>query len=639
MEGRQEVKKPRLHGGRKAKSTGSRYTFEFKLKAVKLSLEEGFSHALICKEMGMCESSLAVWLGAYRRHGEAGLLPRPLPPPGGGGGRGRLHGPVEAKIVELKRQNPWWGSKRIAQVLGRMFLLKASPETVRTRLKEAGLVEKPPPRHRRNLTRPRFFERATPNQMWQSDIFTFRLGGRYAYLIAFLDDYSRFVVGAELFRSPTAAAVIELYRVAIGEYRPPREMLTDNGRQYATWRGTSRFQAELKKDGVAHIRSRPQHPMTLGKVERFWSSIWREFLCRAQFESFESARERIKLWVAYYNHKRPHQGIGGLCPADRYFEIQSGLRKTIEEGMKENLLEMALRGQPRAPFYMVGRMEGQSVVLRAEKGKLKLSVGAEGQPPARELEYDLGTTTTTNDNESKGATIDERIQTTQDGEQNAPSAHAGAQLQRTGEGPGGAGGVDGAGAPGGSLPPDDDQLDHVQPVAEPGDGGYAPGAGEPGEPEQGRRPEPEAPGVACQAGASGVPGGALGAAGETPGLQAQGGGGAQEELSDGRPTASPAPGGGDPPGALRADHRPPGSQAPGDLAQGLLSVGEARASGNARRLVSEGSGTPPEAERSRNTGLAPEDRAIGKPPGAGRTDGGGPRGAHGHASGGAETRR
>jgi hypothetical protein len=44
----------------------------------------------------------------------------------------------------------------------------------------------------------------------------------------------------------------------------------------------------------------------------------------------------------------------------------------MERGIAENVLEMSLRGKPREPFYMVGRMEGQSVVLRAEKGKLRL---------------------------------------------------------------------------------------------------------------------------------------------------------------------------------------------------------------------------------------------------------------------------
>ena len=52
-----------------------------------------------------------------------------------------------------------------------------------------------PPKARRNLTRPRFFERATPNQMWQSDLFTFRLGGKYAYVVAFMDDCTAGLTG------------------------------------------------------------------------------------------------------------------------------------------------------------------------------------------------------------------------------------------------------------------------------------------------------------------------------------------------------------------------------------------------------------------------------------------------------------
>jgi Integrase core domain len=63
-------------------------------------------------------------------------------------------------------------------------------------------------------------------------------------------------------------------------------------------------------------------------------------------------RERIRQWVQYYNRKRPHQGIGGLCPADRCFEIQAELRKTIEQGVAENVLEMALRGKPPCALFV-----------------------------------------------------------------------------------------------------------------------------------------------------------------------------------------------------------------------------------------------------------------------------------------------
>src|SRR5579883_1745832 len=261
-------------------ATSRRYPLELKLRAVRMRLEEGFTFALIAEEVGVTAHTLERWVNRFQQFGEAGLQDQRTGP---GARRQRLPEPITDKIVELKKENPSFGIKRISQVLRRWFFLPASPETVRQHLHEAGLMPETVPQKKRNITRPRFFERATPNQMWQTDIFTFRLGGRYAYLIAFMDDYSRFIVGADLFRSPTAQAVIEVYRVAAGEYQPPKEMLTDNGRQYTTWRGVSRFEAELKKDRVAHFKSRPQHPMTLGKVERFWSTIWQEFLVRAQF--------------------------------------------------------------------------------------------------------------------------------------------------------------------------------------------------------------------------------------------------------------------------------------------------------------------------------------------------------------------
>jgi hypothetical protein len=114
--------------------------------------------------------------------------------------------------------------------------------------------------------------------------------------------------------------------------------------------------------------------MALGKMERFWKNILEEFLLQAQFGSFEGARERIRLWVQYYNHQRPHQGIEGLCPADRFFEIHHELKKTLEQGMEENALELALRGKLRNPFYMVGLFgmgSGQAITLEYLNYRLK----------------------------------------------------------------------------------------------------------------------------------------------------------------------------------------------------------------------------------------------------------------------------
>lgn len=575
MEDNIEVEKraPRKGPANKPKRA---YPFEFRLKAVKLHLEEGISCEVVSRELGVGISSIWNWVASYKKSGADGLRPQPR---GGPKGKKKLPEPVTARIVELKKAEPTWGVKRIAQVLQRMFWLPGSPETVRTRLHEAGLMNQKRAKGRRNLTRPRFFERATPNQMWQTDIFTFRLGGKYAYLIAFLDDYSRYVVGADLFRSPTAAAVIEVYRVAVGEYQPPKEMLTDNGRQYTTWRGTSRFEAELQKDRVSHIKSRPQHPMTLGKVERFWSTIWQEFLARAPFDSFEAARERIRLWVAYYNHKRPHQGIGGVCPADRYFEVASELRKTVAAGVAENVLEMALRGMPRAPFYMVGRMEGQSVVLRAEKGQLKLSVSGT-EKNEQELVYDLkkGDTNGQGKEGSEGKDREEAAE---------PAGEPGGGPECVRQGAGGLGRVDGTGQALGSVPSVGSQPDHLLPVAEPGDGGNAPVAGEPGEPGGGPvlEPAPEATVDPAQpVGGDGQTGNQAGEAGRD--LCPDGGSGVLDESG-----SVTDPGGRDPAGAEGGDHGNRGGAALGDVAQNLLSVGEAWPEGTPERGERAGAGT------------------------------------------------
>jgi len=458
---------------RKESRYGRRYGLAFKLRCVKLRLEEGIPVSLLSKEVGASKDVIRRWAKAYQERGEAGLQNRIVRD----GSRRKLPGPVREKIVEIKKREPLFGVKRISHLLKRTFFLSASPETVRRTLRTESLIVPSKKKHHRNITRPRFFERSTPNQMWQGDIFTFRLGGRYAYLIGFIDDYSRYMVGLELYRTQTADQVLEVYRRAIGEYGVPKEVLTDRGRQYTNWRGSTRFERELGKDRVRHIKSQAHHPMTLGKIERFWKTIYEEFLVRAQFVSFEEARERVRQWVQYYNHKRPHQGIEGLCPADRYFEIQAELRKTMQQGIAENVLEMALRGKPREPFYMVGRMEGQSVVLRAEKGKLRLMVDDEEGGGKKEMIYEVGAKT-----EEKGRSIkregsDGQGRQAETGEvrDRGQEREEGFEAYGGGEVPGGALGMDGETQTRRGLPGVRGDVESIKPVAGPGDGGNAPG--------------------------------------------------------------------------------------------------------------------------------------------------------------------
>ena len=433
-----------------------RYPFELRVKAVRLLLDEKYSQRMVAAELGVGISTLGAWLQRYREEGENGLRDRVRQVRR----KNKLPGAVRDKIVELKTTNPRFGVKRISQCLSRLFLLPGSPETVQKTLVKEGLNDSPTRRRtRRTPAKPRFFERATPNQMWQSDIFTFRLAGHNAYLIGYIDDYSRFITGMGIFRSQTAEHVIEVYRVATAEYGVPKEMLTDNGRQYTNWRGKTRFEKEMQKDRVKHFRSRPHHPMTLGKIERFWKSIWTEFLGRAQFDTFEEAQQRLALWLKYYNFRRPHQGIGGLCPADRFFEVHHELRQVINRGIADNVLEMALRGEPRAPFYMVGRLDGQSVVMHAEKGTLKLSVDGDHNGESRELSYHLNAGD--HDNETTSEETETGI----------------GPVQRCAEMPDSIERMDGSPDSDGGLPGTLNQLGNIQHVAESGIGGYAQGVG------------------------------------------------------------------------------------------------------------------------------------------------------------------
>jgi hypothetical protein len=221
----------------------------------------------------------------------------------------------------------------------------------------------------------RSFERAKPNQLWQTDLFTFILKrqNRRVYLVAFMDDHSRFLVSYGLHASQSGALVLEVFHAGLGRYGAPEEVLTDNGTQYVTWRGKSAFTKELEKHGIRQVVARPRHPETLGKVERFWGTLWREFLGAADLYDLEDARKRIGLFIDDYNFRRPHQGIDGLTPAERYFQAAPDVLKTLKERVAANALELARGGVPKDPFYLTGRVGGKAFSVHAEGERVILT--------------------------------------------------------------------------------------------------------------------------------------------------------------------------------------------------------------------------------------------------------------------------
>ena len=280
----------------------------------------------------------------------------------------------------LKEQHPEWGCQRISDLLARGPALPASASAVARVLHEAGYeaVEETTHPHPDHVRR---FERAQPNQLWQTDLFTFVLKrqNRRVYLVAFLDDHSRFLVSYGLHASQSTALVLEVLEAGIANYGPPEEILTDNGAQYVTWRGKSQFTRRLEQRGIRQLVARPQRPQTLGKIERFWGTLWREFLETAVFADLAEARARIGHFIDYYNFQRPHRGADGLVPADRFFQAAPTVLQTLKERVAANALELARYGQPKAPFYVTGQVAGQTFSVHAEGERLVLRRQGQGR--------------------------------------------------------------------------------------------------------------------------------------------------------------------------------------------------------------------------------------------------------------------
>ena len=313
--------------------------------------------------------TLYAWKRRFEQLGPAGLMDQPR-----GGRRGsRLPDLTKRTILMLKTAHPDWGCQRISDMLARGPALPASPAAVARVLHEAGYQMKEQ-RTRPHPAQVRSFERARPNQLWQTDLFTFVLKrqNRRVYLVAFMDDHSRFITGYGLHASQSAALVLEVLRAAIAAHGSPEEILTDNGSQYTTWRGKSQFTRELEKRGIRQIVASPRRPQTLGKIERFWGSMWRECLETAVFLDLADARQRIGLFMDHYNLQRPHQGIEGLVPADRFFHAAPEVLKTLKARVTRNARELAQKGIPKKPFYLTGQVEGQPFSVHREGDRVVL---------------------------------------------------------------------------------------------------------------------------------------------------------------------------------------------------------------------------------------------------------------------------
>lgn len=367
--GRGSADAGRVRKSRKTVRRAAPVAMEVKLLALE-ALEAGLSPDEVGELAGVGPDTIHKWRSAYSESGVEGLCRR-----ASSIAVRRQCSVLAERIVAHRRAHPEHGIRRIRDDLRRQEGLEVSAEKVRAVVNDAGL-NNPPPRPHRRPPGIRRFERVCPNALWQIDIFTFHLKRMYqVYLVGVIDDHSRYLVGWGLFRQQSADAVLEVIRGAIGQWGAPRQILSDNGRQFVAWRGETRFQRVLKQQGISHVRSAPHHPMTLGKIERFWRTIWQEFLSEAVFASFADACQRLDHWIHYYNHQRPHQGIGGACPAERFYGMAGDVEEARRQGCRDNALRLALGQEPQPPLYLLGQLGGTEVRVVRKGEDIEVKVG------------------------------------------------------------------------------------------------------------------------------------------------------------------------------------------------------------------------------------------------------------------------
>jgi transposase InsO family protein len=331
----------------------------------------------LARTLGISRTTIDNWLQSFRAGGLEALVARPAGPPPGGKASQEREAKREA-VTELREAHPEYGTRRIRDVLARFEALGVSESEVRRIPHEEGLIPPVPPRTEERTHPERRFERAEPNQLWQSDIFTFLLRRHQrVYVTVFMDDHSRFIVSHATAHHQRSELVMEALERGLAAYGTPQEILTDNGRQYAAWRGETDFQRALRQYGIRHVRSRPQHPQTLGKAERFWKTLWDEFLSRTVFADFADFARRLALFIDGYNFQRPHQALAGLVPADRYFRAAAQVREAVQKNVADNALRLAHQQPVRKPFYLVGRLGDRDLTIAASGSGLQVRLDDE----------------------------------------------------------------------------------------------------------------------------------------------------------------------------------------------------------------------------------------------------------------------
>jgi len=225
---------------------------------------------------------------------------------------------LEQEVCTLRHQHPAWGARKLARRLLDMGIEPAAPSTVHAILRRNGLIT---PAASQAATAWKRFEHPQPNDLWQMDFkgHVALHGGARCHPLTILDDHSRYALCLHACADEQEATVRERLRAVMRRYGVPARMTMDNGSPWGSdQRHYTALDVWLMRQGIRVSHSRPYHPQTQGKDERFHRSLKAEVLQGPPMADFQQAQAAFDHWRGIYNQQRPHQALDMCVPLQRY---------------------------------------------------------------------------------------------------------------------------------------------------------------------------------------------------------------------------------------------------------------------------------------------------------------------------------
>lgn len=320
-----------------------RFTQDEKYEIIRLVEDSELGVNRTLGELDIPKRTFYNWYGKYTKHGYDGLAPKKR---NANSQWNRIPDQVRNEVVELALEVPELSPRELAHRMIDQKQYFISESSVYRILKSRGLITSPAYIVMRAADE--FKDKTTHvNQMWQTDFTYFKIvGWGWYYLSTILDDYSRYIVHWELCSNMKTDDVTRsldsaLEKAGLDKNNSPR-LLSDNGSCYIS----SELAKYIQDKGMSHVRGRPMHPQTQGKIER-WHRSMKNVVKLENYYLPGDLTNRLEEFVEYYNNERYHESLQNLTPADVYFGRSQEILdqrhliklKTMKKRRKQHLLQ------------------------------------------------------------------------------------------------------------------------------------------------------------------------------------------------------------------------------------------------------------------------------------------------------------